>query len=127
MTVHKWCFSHSNSDLPDLQFNQLSEEDNVKTSVWRNSSSDTFCFKVHITENLVFTKRDVFSQIACVFDPLCLLGSVISKTKFFIQSLWLLKIDWHEKLPAAVVNEWSTFEQSFPALEKIKIPRFFFF
>ncbi|GFT60922.1 integrase_H2C2 domain-containing protein [Nephila pilipes] len=27
MSLRKWCFSHSNSDLPDLQFDQLSEED----------------------------------------------------------------------------------------------------
>ncbi|GFS79515.1 uncharacterized protein NPIL_655911, partial [Nephila pilipes] len=31
MSLHKWCFSHSNSDLSDLQFDQLSKEDNVKT------------------------------------------------------------------------------------------------
>ncbi|GFS91738.1 HTH_48 domain-containing protein [Nephila pilipes] len=52
--LHKWCFSHSNRDLPDLQFDQLSEEDTVKTlGVLWNSSSDTVCLNVHITENLV--------------------------------------------------------------------------
>ncbi|GFU16302.1 uncharacterized protein NPIL_86321, partial [Nephila pilipes] len=65
MSLHKWNFSHSNSDLPDLQFDQLSEEDTMKT-----------------------------------------LEPVISEAKFFMQSLWLLKIDWHEKLPAAVAKEW---------------------
>ncbi|GFT27754.1 uncharacterized protein NPIL_194921 [Nephila pilipes] len=83
MSLHKWNFSHSNSDLPDLQFDQLSEKDSVKT-----------------------------------------LEPVISEAKFFMQSLWLLKIDWHEKLPAAVAKEWSTFVLSLLALEKTKSPRF---
>ncbi|GFS94761.1 uncharacterized protein NPIL_16531 [Nephila pilipes] len=30
MSLHKWCFSHSNSDLSDLQFDQYSAEDTVK-------------------------------------------------------------------------------------------------
>ncbi|GFY60162.1 integrase catalytic domain-containing protein [Trichonephila inaurata madagascariensis] len=73
--------------------------------------------------NHIFTKRDELSQIAHIFDPLGLLGPVISKAKFFMQKLWLLKLEWHEKLLVPVVAEWS-FVQSLPALEKLKIPRF---
>ncbi|GFY55467.1 uncharacterized protein TNIN_357491 [Trichonephila inaurata madagascariensis] len=68
--------------------------------------------------------RDVLSQIARIFDPLGLLGPVISKAKFFIQQLWLLKLEWHEKLPVPVAAEWASFVQSLPVLEKLKIPRF---
>ncbi|GBN24065.1 hypothetical protein AVEN_27888-1 [Araneus ventricosus] len=125
MSLNKCCFSHSTSDFHNLHFDQLSEEDTVKTlGVLWNSSYDTFCFKVSLPTNLIFTKRDVLSQIARLFDPLGPLGPVISKAKFFMQRLWLLKFDWHEKLPAAVANEWSEFVQSLPALEKLKIPRF---
>ncbi|GBO08925.1 hypothetical protein AVEN_41687-1 [Araneus ventricosus] len=40
-----------------------------------------------------------------------------------MQRLLLLKLEWHEKLPSAVSNEWTAFVKSLPALEKLKIPR----
>ncbi|GFS82676.1 uncharacterized protein NPIL_700851 [Nephila pilipes] len=96
MSLHKLCFLHSNSDFPDLQFDQLSEEDSAKTlGVLWNGSFDAFYFTVHIAKNLAISKRNVLSQTARLFDPLGLLGCVISKATFFIQGLWLLKIDWH--------------------------------
>ncbi|GFY78101.1 uncharacterized protein TNIN_9991 [Trichonephila inaurata madagascariensis] len=91
--------------------------------------------KKHILENLVadilfsfdqsyLYEENVLSQIACIFDLLGLLGPVISKAKFFMQQLWLLKLEWHEKLPVPVAAEWASFVQSLPVLEKLKIPRF---
>ncbi|GFW88953.1 DUF5641 domain-containing protein [Trichonephila clavipes] len=74
--------------------------------------------------NHIFTKRHVLSQIARIFDPLGLLGPVISKAKFFMQQLWLLKLEWHEKLHVPVAAEWASFVQSLPVLERLKIPRF---
>ncbi|GFS57932.1 integrase catalytic domain-containing protein [Trichonephila inaurata madagascariensis] len=125
MSLHKWCFSHSTNDFPDLYFDQSSEESITKTfGVLWNSSSDTFCFKVSPSTNHIFTKRDVLSQITRIFDPLGLLGPVISKAKFFMQQLWLLKLEWHEKLPVPVAAEWASFVQSLTVLEKLKIPRF---
>ncbi|GFU75213.1 uncharacterized protein TNCV_2056561 [Trichonephila clavipes] len=83
MSLHKWRFSHSTNDFPVLHFDQSSEESITKTlCVLWNSSSDTFCFKVSPSTNHIFTKRDVLSQIASIFDPLGLLGPVISKAKF---------------------------------------------
>ncbi|GFY76665.1 integrase catalytic domain-containing protein [Trichonephila inaurata madagascariensis] len=123
ISLHKWCFSHSTNDFTDLHFDQSSEENITKTlSVLWNSSSDTFCFQVSPSSNHNFTKRDVPSQITRIFDPLGLLGPVISKSKFFMQQLWLLKLEWHEKLPIA--TEWASFVQSLPVLEMLKIPRF---
>ncbi|GFY44440.1 integrase catalytic domain-containing protein [Trichonephila inaurata madagascariensis] len=116
---------HSTNDFSDLHFDQSSEESITKPlGVLWNSSSDTFCFKVSPSTNHIFTKRDVHSQIARIFDPLGLLGPVISKAKFFMQQLWLLKLEWHEKLPVPVAAEWASFVQSLPVLEKLKIPRF---
>ncbi|GFU21844.1 integrase catalytic domain-containing protein [Trichonephila clavipes] len=125
MSLPKWCFSHSTNNFPDLHFDQSCEEGIPKTlGVLWNSSSDTFCFKVSPSTNHIFTKRDVLSQIARIFDPLGLLGPVISKAKFFMQQLWLLKLEWHEKLPVPIAAEWVSFVQSLPVLERLKIPRF---
>ncbi|GFX56331.1 uncharacterized protein TNCV_2242631 [Trichonephila clavipes] len=123
--LQKWCFLHSTNNFPDLHFDQSCEESITKTlGVLWNSSSDTFCFKVSPSTNHIFTKRYVLSQIARIFDPLGLLGPVISKAKFFMQQLWLLKLEWHEKLPVPVAAEWASFVQSLPVLERLKIPRF---
>ncbi|GFY46643.1 uncharacterized protein TNIN_42281 [Trichonephila inaurata madagascariensis] len=106
MSLHKWCFSHSANDFPDLHFDQSSEESITETlGVLWNCSSGTFCFKVSPSTNHIFTKRDVLFQIARIFDPLGLLGPVVSKAKFFMLQLWLLKLDWHEKLPVPVATE----------------------
>ncbi|GFX91396.1 integrase catalytic domain-containing protein [Trichonephila clavipes] len=84
----------------------------------------TQLFKISPSTNHIFTKRDVLSQNARIFDPLGLLGPVISKAKFFMQQLWLLKFEWHEKLPVPVAAEWASFVLSLPVLERLKIPRF---
>ncbi|GFX09458.1 uncharacterized protein TNCV_4698441 [Trichonephila clavipes] len=115
MSLHKWCFSHSTNNFPDLHFDQSCEEIITKTlGVLWNSSSDIFCFKVSPSTNHIFTKRDMLSKITRIFDPLGLLGPVISKDKFFMQQLWLLKLEWHEKLPVPVAAEWASFVQSLP-------------
>ncbi|GFS68211.1 uncharacterized protein TNCV_1531151 [Trichonephila clavipes] len=41
-----------------------------------------------------------------------------------MRQLWLLKLEWHEKLPVLVAAQWASFEQSLPVLEELKIPRF---
>ncbi|GFU93685.1 integrase catalytic domain-containing protein [Trichonephila clavipes] len=125
MSLHKWCFSHSTNNFPDLHFDQSCEESITKILgfLWK-CSSDNFCFKVSPSTNHIFTKRDVLSQIARIFDPLGLLGPVISKAKFFMQQLWFLKLEWHEKLPVPVAAEWASFVQSLPVLKRLKIPRF---
>ncbi|GFV17977.1 reverse transcriptase domain-containing protein [Trichonephila clavipes] len=114
-------FSHSTNGFLDLHFNQSSEESITKTlGVLWNSSSDTFCFKVSPSINLIFRKRDVLSQIARIFDSLGLFGPVISKAKFFMQQLWLLKLEWHEKLPVPVAADDAS-EKGFGAVTYVSV------
>ncbi|GFV09481.1 transposable element Tcb2 transposase [Trichonephila clavipes] len=44
------------------------------------------------------TERSVLLIIARLFDPLGLLGPVITRAKLFMQQLWTLQIDWSERL-----------------------------
>ncbi|GBN37775.1 hypothetical protein AVEN_172648-1 [Araneus ventricosus] len=92
--------------------------------IW-NSVSDTFTYKANVNINQSYTKRDVLSQIARIYDPVGLLGPVISKAKIFMQHLWLLKLDWYETLPPDISQQWENFIKTLPDLEKIKIPRCF--
>ncbi|GBO43773.1 hypothetical protein AVEN_79693-1 [Araneus ventricosus] len=124
MTLHKCCFSASSeSDL--YPFNYCEKQSTVKTlgMMW-NNCEDAFLFDISTSSTTEFTKRDVLPQIARLFDPLGLLGPVISKAKIFIQRLWLLQIDWSQKLPSDIAQEWSSFLSSLNYMKNIKIPRF---
>ncbi|GBN49736.1 hypothetical protein AVEN_67689-1, partial [Araneus ventricosus] len=124
MTLHKWCSSASSeSDL--YPFNYCEKQSTVKTlgMMW-NNCEDAFLFDISTSSTTEFTKRNVLSQIARLFDPLGLLGPVISKAKIFLQRLWLLQIDWSQKLPSDIAQEWSSFIASLSYVKNIKKPRF---
>ncbi|GBN68892.1 hypothetical protein AVEN_157386-1 [Araneus ventricosus] len=123
MTLHKWCSSASSeSDL--YPFNYCEKQSPVKTlgMMW-NNCEDPFLFDISTSSTTEFTKRDVLSQIARLFDPLGLLGPVINKTKIFLQRLWLLQIEWSQKLPSDIAQEWSSFIASLSYVKHIEIPR----
>ncbi|XP_071044156.1 uncharacterized protein [Parasteatoda tepidariorum] len=109
MKLHKWCtsFDSQDTELGDFSFDRDSNA-TVKTlgMLW-NNKRDTFLYKVAVTEKSDVTKRDVLSQIARLYDPLGLLGSVISKAKIFMQRLWLHKLDRNEELPSPIAQEWT--------------------
>ncbi|GFV91556.1 uncharacterized protein TNCV_2385161 [Trichonephila clavipes] len=108
MTLHKWCsYKAPSTELREFSLDRSSEEVMVKTlcMLW-DSSGDSFTYKVTTSTDCNYTKRDVLSQIARIYDPLGLLGPFIAKAKIFMQQLWLLKLDWNETLPPDVSTQW---------------------
>ncbi|GFX87674.1 transposable element Tc3 transposase [Trichonephila clavipes] len=68
MSLHKWCFSHSTNNFPDIHFDQSCEESITKTlGVLWNSSSDTFCFKV-LLRLIISLRREMCSPRSHVFS-----------------------------------------------------------
>ncbi|GFY49252.1 integrase catalytic domain-containing protein [Trichonephila inaurata madagascariensis] len=130
MTLHKW--NSNNSELLDIEypisekhlFAQL-EECTTKTlgMVW-NSKSDTLNFKVSVKEKTIYTKREVLSTIAKLYDPFGLIGPVITKSKIFLQKLWLEKINWDDSLPNILCIEWNNFVSTLKTIENISINRY---
>ncbi|GFX07332.1 integrase catalytic domain-containing protein [Trichonephila clavipes] len=114
------------TELREFSLDRSSEEVIVKTlgMLW-DSSSDFFTYKVTTSTNYNYTKRDVLSQIARIYDPLGLLGPVIVKAKIFMQQLCLLKLDWNETLPPDVSTQWRNFIQTLKDIESIHVPRCF--
>ncbi|GBM64742.1 hypothetical protein AVEN_129111-1 [Araneus ventricosus] len=129
MVLHKW---NSNSrELLDLKnenleisFNQK-EDSTIKTlgMAWK-SIEDQFIFKVSVKEQTVYTKRDVLSTIAELFDTLGLLGPIIYKAKIFLQRLWLEKVNWDDPLPEEFASDWTRFVCNLKEIEKIEIGRY---
>ncbi|GFW72418.1 integrase catalytic domain-containing protein [Trichonephila clavipes] len=62
-------------------------------------------------------------EIARLYDPLGLIGPIVTKAKIFIQELRKIKLDWSEQLPPDAMEEWKNFYQKLSKVNNFKIPR----
>ncbi|GFV50023.1 integrase catalytic domain-containing protein [Trichonephila clavipes] len=85
---------------------------------------DCFVFKVSVSAKHIYTKLEVLSVIAKLYDPLGFLDPVIAKAKVFLQQLWQCKLDWDDVLPNSIANEWREFVTTLKCIEEVKINRF---
>ncbi|GFW00452.1 DUF1758 domain-containing protein [Trichonephila clavipes] len=77
----------------DLKRVQNDEEINILGIQW-NPKSDFFSFTVSLLEErCIYSKRDVLSEIARVFDPLGLLSPCNVFMKILLQELWNLNLE----------------------------------
>ncbi|GFW98255.1 integrase catalytic domain-containing protein [Trichonephila clavipes] len=126
--LRKW---QSNSEIvikevaenKDLKRVQNDEEIKLLGIQW-NPKSDFFRFSVSLLEErCIYSKRDVLSEIARVFDPLGLLSPCIVFMKILLQELWKLNLEWDEPIPEDLNKQWTTFRKELHLIEKMKIPR----
>ncbi|XP_041448462.1 uncharacterized protein LOC121404014 [Drosophila obscura] len=88
------------------------------------TTSDKFFFVPPVLSlESSFTKREVLSQIAKLFDPAGWLAPFIVRSKIFMQEIWLQELEWDEKLPNELCQYWQAFLRSYSCLTKIRIPR----
>ncbi|GFY12223.1 uncharacterized protein TNCV_4935121 [Trichonephila clavipes] len=131
MSLHKWC-----SNTPEIvnlipkeeQFwdfhCQSSDQKTIKTLgiIW-SPQFDYFSFKTVVNCRESYTKREVLSIIARLFDPLGFLGPILTKAKLILQKLWVLKLDWDEPLSNPIAKEWNDFVSTLPVIQNIHVPR----
>lgn len=95
-------------------------------------STDTLGFQFTIPSldvDEILTKRTILSVIATLFDPLGLLGAVITTAKIFMQQLWTIRdengksLDWDQSLPSTVGEAWRKFHELLPLLNQPRIER----
>ncbi|XP_058816076.1 uncharacterized protein LOC131679380 [Topomyia yanbarensis] len=96
-------------------------------------STDVLRYKIKIPlpeTNASLTKRMALSYIAQLFDPLGLVGPVVTTAKLFMQMLWTLKNrdgtiwSWDEELPVAIQERWYNYHIQLPLLNQLRIERF---
>ncbi|GFV62168.1 integrase catalytic domain-containing protein [Trichonephila clavipes] len=106
MHLHKWCgnLPEITSNLQEYAFLEY-EETKALGIIW-NPKLDCFLFRIEQQRPTSFTKRMVLSTIARIFDPLGLLGPIITWAKIFMQRLWLLELGWSDELPFKEQKEW---------------------
>lgn len=92
--------------------------------VWE-PADDTFTFKIDLNEtNKDFTtKRQLLSQASRLFDPIGWLEPVTIVPKLMMQKLWLLKLNWDDRIPESMHRDWCSFKTKLQQLSKVKIHR----
>ncbi|GFV81299.1 integrase catalytic domain-containing protein [Trichonephila clavipes] len=99
-----------------------SDETKALGIIW-NPKLDCFLFRLEQQRPTSFTKRMVLSTIARIFDPLGLLGPIITWAKIFMERLRLLELGWSDELPFREEKERSRFIDSLEAVNNISIDR----
>ncbi|GFS48626.1 integrase catalytic domain-containing protein [Trichonephila clavipes] len=127
MNLHKWSSNSpellNSSWSSDVEHSFSTDIDlSVKTlGISWKPFEDCFVFKVSVSVKQIYTKREVLSVIAKLYDPLGFLGPVIAKAKVFLQQLWQCKLDCDDVLPNSIANEWREFVTTLKCIEEVKI------
>ncbi|XP_018305594.1 uncharacterized protein, partial [Mycetomoellerius zeteki] len=106
--VHKWHSNvsevvHGSDDEENPETVRLKLNDTIRTLglIWEPNTDD-FIFTVDFHKQ-IHTKRELLSEISKLFDPLGLLGPVITLAKILMQETWKAGVDWDSPLPDSVL------------------------
>ena len=114
--------SESNQVETHVQFG--SDESMKILGVQWNCVKDTISYKISTPKKYNrITKRVVLSQIAQLYDPLGLLGPVLTTAKLIMQQLWKEKVDWDESISQSLHTTWTEFQEMLPLLQMFKVNR----
>lgn len=122
----KWCSNEA--ELEEEETKSFLEITDIETKSilglrWL-PQCDEFGFQLElINPKVSWTKRGILSQIGRLYDPNGYISPIIVTAKILIQKLWLEKIDWDDRVPNSILNNWSTFLLNLANLNKITIPR----
>ncbi|XP_043659545.1 uncharacterized protein LOC122624160 [Drosophila teissieri] len=111
--------------LISADFLELEEASTAKTLGirWQATSDSFFFIPMGIHLQTAYTKREVLSQIAKLFDPAGWLSPFVVRAKIFMQKIWLRELSWDQPLPRDLATQWREFLEGYPALKEIRIPR----
>jgi hypothetical protein len=128
-TLRKWL-----SNVPDI-LNKIPKEHTISSMTGSDQeeqkilgikwdpSEDVFTVSINIPTKEIFTKRNILSEVASIFDPLGFLQPIIITGKLFIQQLWLEKLNWDTPVPEKIAQNYINFRRELLAMEKLIIPR----
>lgn len=135
-SLRKWTANNDTllNDIPhehllDSAFLKLSETSTTKMHGLRwNAGGDYFYFIASKSpDQHVFSKRQVLSLIAIIFDPAGWLAPKIIVAKTIMQHIWKDKTGWDETLKPTTLAQWHKFLKDYSNIERIKIPRYVHF
>jgi len=134
--LRKWT-SNNKSVLKDVpaehllhsEFLDIDAESTAKTLGirWRAKSDEFYFVPPDIVVEASYTKREVLSQIARLFDPAGWLAPFIIRSKIFMQEIWLQNLGWDDKLPTEMSQRWQSFLEEYSDLNQIRVPRWIWY
>lgn len=74
-------------------------------------------------DTIANTKRELFSQVASMYDPLGLLAPIVIKAKILIQDIWAAKVGWDEQLSNIFIEEWQSQKNEMVSIGRFTFPR----
>ncbi|XP_062713840.1 uncharacterized protein LOC134290678 [Aedes albopictus] len=135
LELRKWC-SNKAEVLRNIPAESLGGEstlhfDNqqrIKTlGVGWETGPDQFCIEIQsAVEPERITKRNIFSAIAKLYDPLGLVSPVVAWAKIRMQQLWVMNAAWDDPVPDDIKVKWNEFSSQLLYLEEYKVPRYLF-
>ncbi|XP_017474851.1 PREDICTED: uncharacterized protein LOC108365359 [Rhagoletis zephyria] len=69
------------------------------------------------------TKRELLGIAMSIYDPFGLLANVTVGWKLLLQSLWKLRVQWDEKIPYQLEEQWSMWWRSIQSAKRLSVPR----
>ena len=86
---------------------------------------DVFTFTVtdDVDLNSIKTKRQMFSDIAKLYDPLGWLSPLVILFKILVQRTWIAGVDWDDCVPGAILETWLSARRDLPVISRVSIPR----
>lgn len=70
-----------------------------------------------------YSKRQILSEIASLFDPLGMLAPIIIRAKLLMQQLWLVTTGWDDKVPENICEEWKSLRQELSQCSVVQVNR----
>ena len=129
MILSKW---HTNSEFLINEHNQYFEPETSVTKLlgmYWNSAEDVFLFKGIDLDNkkeFIYTKRNVLSLIARLFDPIGLINPFVMYAKILLQEIWRLGLGWDEILPYDLQLKLQRWINSIEVINNFEINRCYF-
>lgn len=92
--------------------------------VW-SPSDDEFTFNLTTinADTIPKTKRQLYSEIASIHDPVGWITPVVIAAKHIMQLAWKKGIDWDNELPEKYIKMWCKFKSELKLLNEIKFKR----
>ena len=89
-----------------------------------NVSMDFFLYSVDVdASKLSYTKAEMLSVVASIFDPLGFVSPVTITGMMLFQEANKLKVKWKQQLPDHLVKQWLSWLKTLSSLATIRVPR----
>ncbi|XP_055716675.1 uncharacterized protein LOC129810293 [Phlebotomus papatasi] len=121
---------HTSENILPLSEVPISDQQTKTLGMIWCPRTDMFQFKINVDHSEKITKRSILSMLARIFDPIGLLGPILTQARLIFQETWILKLDWDSELgsrddegSAELRERWIQFREDLAPLESMEIPR----